>query len=192
MSITINGNGTVTGISAGGLPAGCITSATLASGVGGKVLQIQTVTKTNQFNETLAAGAISSSDISGLQVTITPSSSSNKILLTCSLTMSSYDNGFLFYKNGSVISGATGDADGTKKRIFAEQYLGSGYTMFGNTFQYVDTAGGTSAITYGPRIKNTGSASRIYYVNVNHQGRSAVSKPDLVGASTFTAMEIAA
>ena len=192
MSITINGNGTVTGIAAGGLPAGCITSATLASGVGGKVLQIQTVTKTNQFNETLAAGAISSSDISGLQVTITPSSSSNKILLTCSLTMSSYDNGFLFYKNGSVISGATGDADGTKKRIFAEQYLGSGYTMFGNTFYYIDTAGGTSSITYGPRVMNTGSASRIHYVNVNHQGRSVISKPDLVGASTFTAMEIAA
>ena len=192
MSITINGNGTVTGISAGGLPAGCITSATLASGVGGKVLQIQTATKTDQTNETLAGGAVSSSDISGLQVTITPSSSSNKIILTCTLTMSSYDNSFLFYKNGSVISGATGNADGTKKRVFGEQYLGSGYTMFGNTFQYVDTAGGTSAITYGPRIKNTGSASRIYYVNVNHQGRSGVGAYDIVGASTFTAMEIKA
>ena len=30
MSITINGNGTVTGLSAGGLPAGSVTSATLA------------------------------------------------------------------------------------------------------------------------------------------------------------------
>ena len=30
MSITINGNGTISGISSGGLPAGSITSATLA------------------------------------------------------------------------------------------------------------------------------------------------------------------
>ena len=40
MPIAFNGSGTVTGISAGGLPDGCITSAELASGVGGKFLQI--------------------------------------------------------------------------------------------------------------------------------------------------------
>ena len=32
MAIQINGNGTITGISSGGLPAGTVTSATLASG----------------------------------------------------------------------------------------------------------------------------------------------------------------
>ena len=32
MAITINGNGTITGLSAGGLPAGSVTSATLAAG----------------------------------------------------------------------------------------------------------------------------------------------------------------
>ena len=32
MAIQINGNGTITGISSGGLPAGSITSATLADG----------------------------------------------------------------------------------------------------------------------------------------------------------------
>ena len=182
MSITINGNGTVTGLSA--LPASAMST--------GSIIQVVSSTKTDQTNETLAAGAVSSSDISGLQVTITPSSSSNKIILTCTLTMSSYDNSFLFYKNGSVISGATGDADGTKKRVFGEQYLGSGYTMFSSTYHYMDTAGGTSAITYGARVKNTTTSSRIHYINVNHQGRTAVNAYDLVGASTFTAMEIKA
>ena len=32
MAIQINGNGTITGISAGGLPAGSVTTATLADG----------------------------------------------------------------------------------------------------------------------------------------------------------------
>ena len=41
MAITINGSGTVSGISAGGLPDGIIQSADLASGVGGKILQVQ-------------------------------------------------------------------------------------------------------------------------------------------------------
>ena len=36
MPITLNGDGTVTGISAGGLPDGCITADDLASGAGGK------------------------------------------------------------------------------------------------------------------------------------------------------------
>ena len=36
MSITIDGSGTVTGISVGGLPDGCVTADDLASGVGGK------------------------------------------------------------------------------------------------------------------------------------------------------------
>jgi len=35
MAITINGNGTVTGISVGGLPDGCVDADTLASGAGG-------------------------------------------------------------------------------------------------------------------------------------------------------------
>ena len=44
MAIQINGNGTITGISAGGLPAGTVTSATLASGVGGKFASYALIT----------------------------------------------------------------------------------------------------------------------------------------------------
>ena len=48
MPIAINGSGTVTGISAGGLPDGIIQAADLASGVGGKVLQYVVGTTTTQ------------------------------------------------------------------------------------------------------------------------------------------------
>ena len=44
MPITLNGSGTVSGISAGGLPDGIIQSADLATGVGGKILQVKTNT----------------------------------------------------------------------------------------------------------------------------------------------------
>ena len=175
----------------GGVERMSITNSGITGISGGKVLQVVSTTKTNTFSETLAVNAVSSSDITGLTVSITPSNASNKILLLCSLTMSSYDNGFLFYKDGSVISGSIGDADGSRERVFAEQYLGSGYTMFGNTFHYVDTAGGTSAITYGPRVKNTQNASRTYDVNKSQQGRTSFLGADLTGASTFTAVEVA-
>jgi len=44
MAIQINGNGTITGISSGGLPAGSVTSATLASG-----LATQGITMVDEF-----------------------------------------------------------------------------------------------------------------------------------------------
>ena len=46
MPITINGNGTITGISSGGLPAGIVTSATLASSV------VQGITQADQWRVT--------------------------------------------------------------------------------------------------------------------------------------------
>ena len=52
MPIQINGNGTITGISAGGLPAGTVTSATLASGAGGKILQTATGTTATGVDHT--------------------------------------------------------------------------------------------------------------------------------------------
>ena len=55
MPITLSGSGTVTGISAGGLPDGIIQSADLASGVGGKVLQVQYAQKTDTASNNLAS-----------------------------------------------------------------------------------------------------------------------------------------
>ena len=76
MPITLNGSGTVSGISAGGLPDGCIQSADIASGVipaGGKVLQVQQTFK----NDAASTNSGTYSAVSGLTVSITPSSSIN-------------------------------------------------------------------------------------------------------------------
>ena len=87
MPITINGSGTVTGISAGGLPDSCITTddiaanavtaAKLAAGAGGKILQVVQSVKSDQasLNSTTMA------DISGLSASITPASTANKVLI---------------------------------------------------------------------------------------------------------------
>ena len=45
MPITFNGNGTVTGLAVGGLPDGTVDQDTLATGVGGKVLQQKSAKK---------------------------------------------------------------------------------------------------------------------------------------------------
>ena len=76
MPITINGSGTVTGIAVGGLPDGIVDGGTLASGTGGKILQYVTATDTTQ-NTT----STTDWEDTGLSVTITPTSSSSKILI---------------------------------------------------------------------------------------------------------------
>ena len=53
----------------------------LPSGVGGKVLQVVSTTKTDVFTASLNN---SFTDITGLSVSITPSSASNKILILVS------------------------------------------------------------------------------------------------------------
>ena len=76
MPITLNGSGTVSGISAGGLPDGIIQSADLATGVGGKILQVVTAHKSDTFSQACSSGTYY---VTGLSLSITPASSSNKI-----------------------------------------------------------------------------------------------------------------
>lgn len=89
MAITINGSGTITGISAGGLPDGSVTAAdiessldlsgktvTLPSGTGGKVLQVVQTVSTADISV-----ASTSDTATGLIVSLTPSSASSKFLV---------------------------------------------------------------------------------------------------------------
>ena len=67
-------------IVAADLADGAITSAKLASGVGGKVLQVVSTVKTDTF--TTSSGTFT--DLTGMSVSITPSSASNKVLILLS------------------------------------------------------------------------------------------------------------
>ena len=195
MPIVLNGSGTITGISAGGLPDGIIQAADLASGVGGKILQVQSSIKKDTASFDLSSGYFSNSTQTGIQVSITPSNSNNKILLfgmiNVDIAGEQYNIGVVFDKAGSIITAATGDADGSRKRLTA---LGDGSrtSQYSETINlhYQDTAGGTSAITYGIAINNPSSISRTCYIN-----RSTNDANDIYhkrAASSITAMEVAA
>ena len=65
MPITIYGDGTVTGITAGGLPDGCIQSADIAAGVipdGGKVRQYKQYQAVGSYSTTSTSWTSISSD----------------------------------------------------------------------------------------------------------------------------------
>lgn len=81
MAITLNGNGTVTGISAGGLPDGIIQSADLASEIKlGQIRKIATGTTTGDITTSVTGTSYAFAYL-GCEATITPINSSSNFLI---------------------------------------------------------------------------------------------------------------
>ena len=158
----------------------------LPTGLGGKVLQVIQTFKSDAFSST-SDGFF---DISGLSIAITPSSSSNKILIISDLAIGSsdlynYNHGFKVLRGStsvgiSTASGASNYSGGLG------MYLGGGAFphFFGNTKIFLDTPNSSSSLTY--KIQGTkNNSGGIFYVNRRGQDTT------VGGASSITVMEIA-
>ena len=144
-AITMDGSGNVT------FPANATCSGTATGFGGGKLLQIQQSVKTDTASTTVASGAFSSTVF--LPVNITPASASSKILIMVTANLS--DNGtccIILTKNGTEINGARGDAAGNRARTTASTLIQSDSQLCTVNANYLDTAGGTSQITYGFKL----------------------------------------
>ena len=183
MPITLNGStGAVTGLAA--LPDSAMAS--------GSIIQVVSATKTDHFTTTAAAA--SPAAVTGLAVTITPSSTSNKILLIAhigvtSTTNNDYSSYFYFYKGGSVLTGAIGDAVSTTRRVSFSSRSSNKNHNNSASGQYLDSPSSTSALTYQIycSVQSSGGSA-----TVNRDGDSSQSgdaRPS--GISTLTAMEVA-
>tara|TARA_B100001778_G_C18471467_1_gene575973 strand:+ start:172 stop:765 length:594 start_codon:yes stop_codon:yes gene_type:complete len=171
MPIAINGSGTVTGISVGGLPDGivdadmlasnAVTSAKLASGVGGKVLQVVQTEKTDTFS----ASTSTDTDVTGMSATIT-TTGSNKVLVQVVLnaiitTSSSHWGGRMTLLRGSTAINI-GDAAGS--RIRSTAIIDGDGSLFGlqTGTNYLDNPG---AGTHTYKIQVAHSRSKNIVVN---------------------------
>ena len=101
MAITINGNGTITGYDP--VPNGSITSAKLAPGAGGKVLQVIYFKKTDAQDLTLTE---TFQDVSGYSLSITPTAANSKIILSGSINYNCNDH----YSYGKFVRSINGGA----------------------------------------------------------------------------------
>ena len=165
----------------------------------GKILQFKQTVKTDVFSTSINEGTVSG-DVTGLTVSITPSSATNKIYLDVraygGVDGSTGLYGY-FYKNGSLMSNAIGDASGSLARISMGSQQGTLFRMDMLHGNFADVAGGTSAITYSIRISTpyspaSPSARNLY---INRGGDSVESSGDFKfprTISTITAMEIEA
>ena len=177
MSITINGNGTISGVSVGGLPDGivdtdmlaanAVSAAKLASGAGGKVLQIVQSTFTGRDSQSVGSGATWIP--TNPKCSITPSNANNKILVQANITVALAQNSHGMYltvlKAGSPIF--RGDADGSNmERTTVGTYSHNDYNFGTMLFNYLDTAGSAgSPIEYSIRLSHDSGSSTTIYLN---------------------------
>jgi len=209
MTITINGNGTVTGVSVGGLPDGIVDAGTLASnsvetakiateavtspkiGNGGIIQVVQSI-KTDYFSTSTALSTKAA--ITGLTVNITPTSSSNKILIIMQLGVvgGSADTTV----GGTILrdSTAIGIADTSGNRT--RNTFGCGIPASGADWRthnlshtVLDSPATTSQITYSVNIGGNGNET----ITVNYDERNTNLATDTsIGSSTITAIEVVA
>jgi len=170
------------------------TSTVMSPSSVGKILQVQSTTKTDHFSQSSVATNQGNLTNDCISVNITPSNSSNKILLIASLSIGfNSDNEvcWAFFKAGSHLTGASGDDRGNnrKQRTAAGDVRWSG-THNTTTGQYVDTAGGTSQITYSCRLGAGHNGTATLYLNRHHTDNNYAY--DFDTQSTITAIEIGA
>lgn len=158
---------------------------------GGIVQVVQTV-KTDSWSATPAATTYAT--VTGLTVSITPTSASSKIFILLNMWVGTQSYLFkgLVTRNGSTI--VQGDAAGSRPRAsFAGGPYAGGtnesYSMSQVAFNYLDSPATLSTCTYGVSIACY--ATNAIYVNRSHAWQNTTDY-DGLPVSTITAMEIGA
>lgn len=155
MPIAINGSGTITGVSVGGLPDGIVDTDMLAAKAAtapklgnGAIIQVAHTTKSDIFS----TGSTSMVDITNFSVSITPTSSSSKILILLCVQFSSAGSGgsrvqFQLLRGSSAI--AIGDTSSNRMRVTGgSETSGGGGNLKSATINFLDSPSTTSATTY--------------------------------------------
>ena len=146
-----------------------------------RVLQVVSTSKTDNFNTTSTTFV----DITGLSVSITPSSTSSKIMVffNCYLGQQSSDAEAAVLR---VLRGSTGIYEGTAGTQNGTGFwVGFSQAMLCAAGQYLDSPSTTSATTYKLQLRSTNAGLNAY---VGRRGLDTVfSMP-----SSITVMEISA
>ena len=202
MPVTINGNGSITGLSVGGLGSGIVNTATLADGAAsgskltmpsGSVIQTVQSVKTGIDSYSTGSGTLSDSyfDISGLSVSITPSSGT-KCFVSYTVNVggqAGYGQGLALFRDSTQIYLA--DASGNIQRLSNFDYTVDNKKEDSMAGQFLDTHGanGSTAVTYKLQMY---VAEPGWTTRVNRSQSTANDRDYGRGASSITVMEIAA
>ena len=158
-------------VPAGGLPAGA---------TAGGIIQCVSTTKTDAYSQS----STSFTDITGLSVTITPSSNSSKILVVVSIFVSVNDACLLRCLRGSqAIAVGTGNSGGSDNTGFAMARMSATNLSDTHNLIHIDSPATASATTYKVQGRPTEGSANLF---VNRRG----SNDTYGAASSITVFEL--
>jgi hypothetical protein len=151
----------------------------------GSVLQVLSASKTDTFST--ASGSFT--DITGLSVSITPTSASSKILIMFSVPASSISSAGWYLnlvRNSTNIIIA--DAAGSRVTATVSTYIAPNSQSFTMASQYLDSPATTSATTYKLQLKSQDGGFTAF---VNRTANDVDNSDYNRATSNITVMEIA-
>jgi len=166
----------IVGLTSTGLPAGSI-------------IQAKSTTKTNTFTTTSATYT----DVTGLSVDITPTNSSNKILVrvfVCGSGRAGYARCIARLVRDNTAIGNASDV-GSRISGFAQLYPSNDtWSVHTSGIEFLDSPGDTSSHTYKVQIINGNSSGDVMCINRNYDDNNSSSGHRY--SSSISVMELAA
>jgi len=129
----------------------------------GKVLQVVQTVKTTDFSASVAADTVV--DITGLSASITPSSSSNKILVSYNIHIhTTAGSGKIQLLRDSTKIGINTSTSGFEAQT-SMAHNDAVFALTGTSMSFLDSPSTTSSITYKPQASHASGTTRTIYVN---------------------------
>jgi hypothetical protein len=159
----------------------------------GKILQVVSTTLTTDFSASLATGSYT--NVTGLAATITPTSSSSKILIRFSAPNSSSQSdrnavSFRLLRDSTEIGSSTSSSGSQTRGITGNFIFSSSSALITSvSAEFLDSPATTSAITYNVNVGNASSGTNTIYVNRTERTDNDIFSYKF--SSTITVMEVA-
>ena len=183
MALTLSGDGDITGLAVGALPPNVIG--------GGAVLQVLQGWKTDTFSTT----STNLQDVTGLSVTLTPTSTSSKFLIMVNMTYLNtlYVGRVVLLRNSTEIGMADAASNRPRSFLYYSNSTNGGADgqWVRESMDYLDSPATSSSITYkiqvSARVDGQGGTM---FINRSNTDRDT-SSYDARGVSSIIVMEIA-
>jgi hypothetical protein len=163
-------------------------TAAVLPGIGSNVVQtVKTDTFTTSGNTFI--------DITGLEATITPTSTASKILIVCNVTHGPQGRGtYLQVLRGATVLDIRGDAAGNRVRTagasMASGLFNPSEAQFSNSIVFLDSPATDLAVTYKIQVRSGTGGSSNSHINRSHSDTDNDNFGR--GASSITLIEVAA
>ena len=164
-----------------------------ASVAGGKILQVLQTFKTDAFSRS----STTFGDITGMNVIITPASSSNKILIVCHLSVGTQGNGYVGFRllrdstnigHSTALDSSSSSNTRDSAFAFGDESSQATYKLNTVSYSFLDSPSSTSSLTYKLTVR-TWSSTTFRLNRPQSIGNAAYT---MAGTSSITAMEVAA